>query len=143
MRGFPISCGFVLVQPRGLDLFYGRMHAIISLEYPNMKLIKALSAAAVLGLAVAPAANAQVIIAGTTGAGGAGAAGAAAAGAGGAGAAGAAAAGAAGAGAAGAAAAVGLGGLTAGLTGLVVVGATAVVTVGLSAQEGGAAPSTN
>ena len=75
MRGFPISCGFVLVQPCGLDLFYGRMHAIISLEYPNMKLIKALSAAAVLGLAVAPAANAQTIIAGGAGAGGAGAVG--------------------------------------------------------------------
>lgn len=80
-----------------------------------MKLIKALSAAAVLGLAVAPAANAQVIVAGAAGA-GAGA---------------------------GVGAAVGLGGLTAATTGLIIVGATAAVTLGLSAQEGGAAPSTN
>lgn len=80
-----------------------------------MKFIKALSAAAVLGLAVAPTANAQVVIAG----GGAGGAGAVGAGLGGLGA--------------------------TGLTVLAVVGATAVIAVGLSSQDGDAAstPSTN
>lgn len=77
-----------------------------------MKFIKALSAAAVLGLAVAPTANAQVVIAGG-GAGGAGAAGAGL-----------------------------LGGLGAtGLTVLAVVGATAVIAV-VSSQDGDAALST-